>query len=173
VPVTTSYQVTIGERVLHVQLRRDGDGYLVRVDDSEERPVQLGTVHGVLRSLAIGARRGEVLAAVDGDSVDLSLGGVGFRAEVLDERRARLASVTAAAGPGAHARRELKAPMPGLVVKLLCQAGDTVADGQPLAVLQAMKMENELSLPRGGVVQSVPAEAGQTVEQGQVLVVLE
>ena len=72
-----------------------------------------------------------------------------------------------------HARRELRAPMPGLLVKVLCQAGDTVEAGQPLVVLQAMKMENELSLPRGGTVTGVGAEAGQTVEQAQVLVVVE
>ena len=63
--------------------------------------------------------------------------------------------------------------MPGLVVKVLCQAGDEVAAGQPLVVLQAMKMENELSLSRGGTVGQVSAQAGQTVEQGQVLVVVE
>jgi propionyl-CoA carboxylase alpha chain len=63
--------------------------------------------------------------------------------------------------------------MPGLLVKILCQVGDTIEPGQPLAVLQAMKMENELSLPRGGTVTSIGAAAGQTVEQGQVLVVVE
>ena len=63
--------------------------------------------------------------------------------------------------------------MPGLLVKVLCQVGDTIEAGQPLAVLQAMKMENELSLPRGGSVTRIGAESGQTVEQGQVLVVVE
>ena len=63
--------------------------------------------------------------------------------------------------------------MPGLLVKVLCQVGDTIEAGQPLAVLQAMKMENELSLPRGGSVTRIDAESGQTVEQGQVLVVVE
>jgi propionyl-CoA carboxylase alpha subunit len=171
-PDTTGYQVTIGERVVHVELRRQGELTYARVDGGDERPVQLGTVHGTLRSLGIGVQRAELLAARSGEAVRVCLGGLDFRADVLDARRAQLAGVAGAAGPG-HARRELKAPMPGLVVKLLCQVGDTVADGQPLAVLQAMKMENELSLPRGGVVQSVTAEAGQTVEQGQVLVVLE
>ena len=51
--------------------------------------------------------------------------------------------------------------------------GDEIQAGQPLVVLQAMKMENELSLPRGGKVTAVRVEAGQTVEQGQVLVVVE
>src|SRR4051794_40171724 len=80
--------------------------------------------------------------------VSVAIGGLELRAEVLDEAHARLASVGTSRGAG-HARRELKAPMPGLLVRLLCATGDTVEAGQPLAVLQAMKMENELSLPRG------------------------
>ena len=95
-----------------------------------------------------------------------------MRAEVLDEAHARLAQVASARG-GGHVRRELKAPMPGLVVKVLAQTGDSVEAGQPLVVLQAMKMENELSLPRGGTVSSVGVAAGQTVEAGQVLAVIE
>ena len=63
--------------------------------------------------------------------------------------------------------------MPGLVVKVLAAAGDTVEANQPLVVLQAMKMENELALPRGGKVRAVNVRSGQTVEAGQVLIALE
>jgi biotin carboxyl carrier protein len=168
----TSYQVTLGERTLRVQLRRDGDRLLVRVDDGEERPVQLGTVHGPLRWLVLGDQTTELMAALGEDGVRLAVGGLELRAEVVDEARARLASAAGGRAQG-HVRRELRAPMPGLVVKLLAQAGDVVEAGQPLVVLQAMKMENELSLPRGGTIKSIGAEPGQSVEQGQVLVVLE
>jgi biotin carboxyl carrier protein len=171
-PSTTVYQVRLGERIVRVQVRRDGERMLVRVEDGQEQPARLATVHGVLRSLELGARRTELLAARDQDEVRLVIDGVELRAEVLDEAHARLASVAGTRGAG-HARRELKAPMPGLLVKLLCAAGDVVEPGQPLAVLQAMKMENELSLPRGGTVTAISAEAGQTVEQGQVLVIIE
>lgn len=168
----TSYQVTLGERVLRVQVRRDGDRTLVRVDDGEERPVQLGTVHGPLRWLMLGDRRTELMAALGEDGVRLAVDGIEFRAEVVDEARARLASVAGSRAAG-HVRRELRAPMPGLLIKVLCQAGDAVEAGQPLVVLQAMKMENELSLPRGGTIKSIGVEPGQSVEQGQVLVVVE
>ncbi len=173
VAVTTTYQVTIGERVLRVELRRiDDDGWTVRVDDGEEQPVQIGIVHGVLHWLRRDNRRMELLARATEEDVTLSIAGLDYSARVVDEARARLASVAGGRAAG-HARRELKAPMPGLLVRLLCQPGDVVEAGQPLAVLQAMKMENELSLPRGGAVTSIHAEAGQTVEQGQVLVVIE
>ncbi|MCA1647809.1 MAG: acetyl-CoA carboxylase biotin carboxyl carrier protein subunit [Chloroflexi bacterium] len=169
---TTLYQVTLGERTLRVALRRAGDVTFVRVDDADEQPVQLGHVHGALKSLVLGQRRIELLATPNGAVVSLAIGGLEYRAEVLDEAHARLASVAGVRASG-HARHELKAPMPGLLVKILCQVGDEIEAGQPVALLQAMKMENELSLPRGGRVTSIGAAAGQTVEQGQILVVVE
>ena len=168
----TTYQVTLGERTFRVQVRREGDRVLVRLDDGEEQPARLATVHGPLRSLEISGRHTELLATRDQADVDLVIGGLAFHAEVLDEAHARLASL-AGSRTASHVRRELKAPMPGLLVKVLCAPGDTIAAGQPLAVLQAMKMENELSLPRGGTVTATPVNPGQTVEQGQVLVVVE
>ncbi|HEV7664033.1 MAG TPA: biotin/lipoyl-containing protein [Chloroflexota bacterium] len=170
--VASTYQVTIGERVLTVALRRDGIGYLVRVDDGEEQPVDIGTVDGPLHWLALGERRVDLLAAQTDNGTLLAIDGLDYRAEVVDAVRARLAAV-AGGRQGSHGRRELKAPMPGLLVKILCAAGDTVEPGQPLAVLQAMKMENELSLARGGTVSTITAEAGQTVEQGQIILTLE
>jgi len=166
------YQVTLGERVVRVELRRAGEHFFARVDDGAEQAVKLEQVHGLLRTVVVGDRRIELLATVQGDDVRLTIGGIEFEAEVLDDAHARLASVTGRRTAG-HARRELKAPMPGLLVKILCQVGDTIEPGQPLAVLQAMKMENELSLPRGGSVTAINAEPGKTVEQGQVLVVVE
>jgi propionyl-CoA carboxylase alpha chain len=169
---TTTYYVTLGDRVLRVQLRTAGEHVFARVDDGPEQPAQLDTVHGVLRSFLLGARQRELLAAATDDGVWLAIGGFEYHAEVLDDTHARLASV-AGGRAASHVRRELKAPMPGLLVKVLCSPGDQIEAGQPLAVLQAMKMENELSLPRGGTVIAVTAQAGQTVEQGQVLFTVE
>ena len=170
---TTTYQVLIGEHVLRVQLRRAADGVFVRVNDADEQPAALSPVRATAHSLVVGERRSELLAQVrEQATVRLALEGLEVRAEVVDEARAKLASLAGARAAG-HARRELKAPMPGLLVKVLCAVGDQVEAGQPLAVLQAMKMENELSLPRGGRVSSISAQEGQTVEQGQVLVAVE
>lgn len=166
------YQVTIGDHTLSVTLRRDGEQLYARVDDAEEQLVRLDRLRGPLRSLALGEHRVELLATPSAEGVQLVIGGLEYRAEVLDEVRAQLAQVVGRQ-LAHHARRELKAPMPGLVVSVLCEPGQAVEADQPLVVLQAMKMENELSLRRGGTVLSVSAEAGQTVEQGQVLVVIE
>ena len=67
----------------------------------------------------------------------------------------------------------MKSPMPGRVVRLLASAGDRVTVGQPLVVVEAMKMENELRAPADGVVKKVNVEAGAAVETGAVLIVVE
>jgi len=168
-----TYQATIDERVLRVQVRRDGDAAFVRVDDGEEVRVDLRRLHGALHTLRVDDQQIELLASVSRDGeVRMAIDGLEYAVEVVDEARARLASV-AGARSGGHARLELKSPMPGLLVKILCRVGDEIGPGQPLVVLQAMKMENELSLPRAGKVTAVRVEAGQTVEQGQALVILE
>jgi glutaconyl-CoA/methylmalonyl-CoA decarboxylase subunit gamma len=168
-----TYQVTIEDRVVKVEVRDGPGGLTVRVDDGEGISADLRQLHGVLHSVRLGEAREELMAVRrEGAEVWLALRGLQYSAEVVDEAHARLASV-AGARAGSHAHLELKAPMPGLLVRLLCAVGDEVAVGQPLAVLQAMKMENELSLPRPGKVTAVNVEAGNTVEQGQVLVVLE
>ncbi|MGI4870067.1 MAG: biotin/lipoyl-containing protein [Janthinobacterium lividum] len=65
---------------------------------------------------------------------------------------------------------ELKAPMPGLIVDIRVQSGQAVQKGDPLLVLEAMKMENILKAPADGVVSSVKAELRANVTKGQVLV---
>jgi biotin carboxyl carrier protein len=63
--------------------------------------------------------------------------------------------------------------MPGTVLRVLVQTGDTVAARQPLVVVEAMTMENELSSPRPGRVTDVQVEPGTSVEAGRLLVVVE
>jgi propionyl-CoA carboxylase alpha chain len=67
----------------------------------------------------------------------------------------------------------LLAPMPGLVLRVLAEVGAVVTAGQPLLVLEAMKMEQTVSAPAGGVVAELRAKAGEQVSTGQVLAVLE
>lgn len=64
----------------------------------------------------------------------------------------------------------IKAPMPGLIINMKVQVGDTVKAGDPLLILEAMKMENMLKSPGDGVVKSVKVKKGDTVEKNQVLI---
>lgn len=65
---------------------------------------------------------------------------------------------------------DLKAPMPGLIADIKVNEGDEVEAGQPLLILEAMKMENLIKAPGKGVVKSIPVKKGQSVEKNQVLI---
>jgi acyl-CoA carboxylase subunit alpha len=67
----------------------------------------------------------------------------------------------------------LLAPMPGLVLRVLAEPGTAVTAGQPILVLEAMKMEQTVSAPADGVLAELHAKAGEQVSTGQVLAVLE
>jgi biotin carboxyl carrier protein len=64
----------------------------------------------------------------------------------------------------------IKAPMPGLIIDLRVKDGDLVKAGDPLLILEAMKMENIIKSPGEGVVKSVKVKKGAGVEKGQVLI---
>jgi biotin carboxyl carrier protein len=65
--------------------------------------------------------------------------------------------------------KDIKAPMPGLVVNVLIKEGDEVVKDTPLFVLEAMKMENMIKSPVDGVIKKVNTIKGQAVEKGMIL----
>ncbi len=68
---------------------------------------------------------------------------------------------------------EIKAPLPGAILKVIARSGDSVQEGDVLILMEAMKMETEIKAPRAGKVGSVRVDVGATVNPGQVLVTLE
>ena len=67
---------------------------------------------------------------------------------------------------------QLESPMPGVILRYLVEVGQEVKQGDPVAVLEAMKMENTLPAPRDGSIQSLPVEPGQTVVKGDLLAII-
>jgi len=65
------------------------------------------------------------------------------------------------------------APMPGIVVSLKVKVGDSVSLGQPLCILEAMKMENEITASKAGVVKEIHVSEGSSVSQGQLIIRIE
>lgn len=95
-------------------------------------------------------------------SIASALGNLSFTIE----RGASARDLDRRAGAG----KTIKSSMPGRVVRVLCKAGDLVAVGQPLIVLEAMKMENEICAPIAGRVEQVDAIPDKKVETGESLV---
>jgi acetyl/propionyl-CoA carboxylase alpha subunit len=130
--------------------------------DLEGTPVQVVTIGSMVHRVVVqrGAVRGAYVLWIDGWR---------FAVEALDERARAIrdlsAASAAAAGPA-----PLIAPMPGLVVRVLINTGSEVVAGQPLVVMEAMKMENELRAPASGRVTGVRVKPGDAVEKGAVLV---
>lgn len=101
-------------------------------------------------------------------TVRLRIGAHIYVVELQDER-SRLMH-TLGLGSAASKVREIKAPMPGMVLNILVKAGDMVKKNDPVLVLEAMKMENMIKAPGDALVNAVHAEKGRAVEKGQLLV---
>lgn len=105
-------------------------------------------------------------------SIDVILDGELFTVTIKDELDQMLDKM----GFGSSASKqikEIKAPMPGLVLEINVQAGDAVTQGSKLLILEAMKMENSILIPVDATIKKVNVTKGQAVEKGQVLVKLE
>lgn len=124
-------------------------------------------------------RLGQVALGMDGKSFAVSIEGGAHSCTVnvagqlhsveIEDERERAAH---AADEGRRGGGEVKSVMPGVVLKLLVAEGDAVESGQPLLILEAMKMQNEIAAHCAGEVASIRVEEGQAVNSGSVLVVL-
>lgn len=116
--------------------------------------------------LTYGGRTTSFAAARDGGTLWLGQGG---RAWALSEHvRAEGGAASTAAGDGV-----LRSPMPGTVLAVKAAEGDLVEAGQPLVVVEAMKMEHTVTAPLAGVVAQLPVRAGAQVALDAVLAVIE
>ena len=170
---STTYQVELDGQTIVVAVIDREDGRYIRVGDGPERRVEIviSRDDGELGVL-VGSELVRGLVGQHPDGVTVALAGHSVSARVVDERAARLASA-AAAGRPRQIDTAIRAPMPGLVVGIPVEVGQTVTRGTTLVVLSAMKMQNELTAPSDGVVKEVLVSAGQTVDQRQVLIRLE
>lgn len=124
-----------------------------------------------LYSLLIDNQSMELVVEETQQGYRVSFGSRAFDVRVADERQLKLAGGRGAL-EAAGGEIQVKAPIPGLVVRVLIRTGDTVKAGQPIIILEAMKMENELRAVREGIVGDVRVKAGERVEQGMVLLVI-
>ncbi|HEY6082203.1 MAG TPA: acetyl-CoA carboxylase biotin carboxyl carrier protein subunit [Chitinophagaceae bacterium] len=92
---------------------------------------------------------------------------------VIEEPVDRLLKKMGIKAGAVHKVNEIRASMPGLVLKVLVVAGQSLKKGDPVLILEAMKMENVLKAASDAVVRSVKAVEKTAVEKGQVLIVLE
>jgi 3-methylcrotonyl-CoA carboxylase alpha subunit len=159
-------QITLreGEEEFTVVLRGRRNGWLAELaDDSLEVDGKL-TEPGELAA-EIAGRRVNALAAVKPGELTLLFNGRRYRFGIGEQRDEGRRAENAAG--------RLTAPMPGRVLAVLVEPGARVRRGDPLLVLEAMKMEHSIAAPADGVVKEVHFQAGQQVEEGARLMSLE
>src|SRR5690606_17115513 len=152
-----------GDHEHEVSVEYAGESFTARVGDESICVGRLrhDPASGALRGL-VGERAFDLGFALDGETLYL------FDAD--GPIRLHWASPLAHAGDAAAEPGGLTAPMPGKVVALLVAAGESVARGQPLVVIEAMKMEHTISAPAGGKVTDLRCGVGEQVAEGAVLV---
>jgi pyruvate carboxylase subunit B len=156
---------TIGVDLETTGVSIGGEMLQARVAELEGTPVRLVTIGNEVHRVVV--RRGETRGRYT-----LWVDGFRYEVEALDERTRAIRELSrASAGPPGPA--PLKAPMPGLVVRVAVQSGDVVIAGQGLVVMEAMKMENELRASSPGRVKAVHVQPGTAVDKGALLIELE
>jgi biotin carboxyl carrier protein len=158
-----TYEVTIDgtTRVVQVERLRDGmlqvtlDGVASRIDLQRPSPEAL--------QMLIDGESWECGCVPAGDGYMVDVRGVSVQVDVVDPRRRPLKLGGGAAGG------LITTAMPGRVVRVLAAPGDVVRKGQPLLVVEAMKMENEIKSPTDGTLAEVWVAEGQAVETGAKL----
>jgi biotin carboxyl carrier protein len=162
----------LGEREIAVAVEQAGGAWRVAVDGRDAVAVDAVEIHpGTWSIIADGV---SLLIDVDrrGARTTLLAGGEEVTFDLVDARRHRLAQAVAQSGRGVARGEVVRAPIAGKVVKVLVTAGQEVAAGQGVAMLEAMKMENELKAERGGTVETVHVQPGQSVDSQAPLVTL-
>ena len=163
------YHVTLGARTWLVELA----GSRVLVDGTPWEAHFAGVPGTPLHHLLLGEHSWTV-ASQPLDGVGrwaLGLAGERYEVDVIDDRTREIQALTGRRKPP-EGGGVMRAPMPGLVIRVAVAPGDQVAAGAGLVVVEAMKMENELRAARPAVVAEVHVKPGQAVEKGEPLVTL-
>ncbi len=126
--------------------------------------------------------------STNGNLADVTVNGVSYQVEMENAMPAAPAQVApaqtaahqapvqaAAPAPAAKPAGEGKpvtSPLPGVIIEVSVKEGDTVAAGQKIAVLEAMKMENEIQADRAGVVTKINVSKGDSILEGAAIVTI-
>lgn len=157
-------------RPLELESLKPGDPWQVASGDADVRETGPG-----LFSVLHKGKSHTVLVQKEDEgtgTVKMRVGGGTYSVKLEDER-SRLVQLLGLDKLKGAVLKELKAPMPGLVLQVLVKAGDRVKKNDPLLVLEAMKMENVIKCTGDAVVRTVHAQERSAVEKGQLLLSFE
>jgi len=157
------YTVTIDSATHPLKVLIDGQPvetfYSTRADNSQIQ-------------LLMNNRSYDVEVAKQNGNYSVFIYGREFSLYAEDERLAKIREVAGMDSAG-DSHKELIAPMPGLITKLLKQPGDMVAKGESIIIVEAMKMENEIKAVNDGTIKEIKVSEGQSIDKNAVMVIFE
>ncbi len=159
------YLTIVNNEQYEIEIQKDGS-LLV---NGEQREVDFLSLGPSLYSLLMNDQSWQIVIDEDGGRKAVMMRGRMYEAQVLDERALLM---TQRKGGLGVVSGEVRSPMPGLIVAVPVEVGQSVQQGETIAILESMKMQNELKSMIDGVVQSIHCEAGQTIDKGAVLVIV-
>jgi 3-methylcrotonyl-CoA carboxylase alpha subunit len=158
------FDLAVGSVQHHASLHRAHDGALALVVDGQTLPFACRSLGSERHDVTLGDQRWTLSVYAQGERITVFAPHGSLVLHEIDP--------LAHAGEGA-AEGRLAAPMPGKVVAFLAQVGDRVKAGQPLAVMEAMKMEHTIAAPRDGTIAELLYAVGDQVAEGGELLRLE
>ena len=138
----------------------DGRQYVLECSEPESNVFLLKTDNKIYEA---------VVSPSLSNSFHVRVGGNEFDIRIIDPKRLRGSSGQGEASEGSS---EIRTAMPGKVVRIVTPSGTEVKKGDPVIVVEAMKMQNEMKSPKDGIVKDIRASEGSTVNAGDVLAVI-
>jgi biotin carboxyl carrier protein len=151
-----------------VELASTNGKIAASIDGSALEADAIEVANGIY-SVIVGGRSFEVRVEKFGEDVRVAINGNEYAIRVSDPRKWQR-NRSAAASP--EHRQNVVAPMPGRVVRVLVKAGETLASGQGIVVVEAMKMQNEVRSPKAGKVERLLVKEGQALNAGDAIAVV-
>ncbi|KAM6178493.1 propionyl-CoA carboxylase alpha chain [Rhynchocyon petersi] len=166
--------VKLDNEIHNVTASNRGSTFTVEVDGSKLNVTSTWNLASPLLSVNVdGTQRTiQCLSREAGGNMDIQFLGTVYKMHILSKIAAKLSKFMLEK-VGEDTSSVLRSPMPGAVVAVSVQPGDTVVEGQEICVIEAMKMQNSMAAGKTGKVKSVHCKAGDTVGEGDLLVELE
>jgi len=164
--------VEINHRIFVITLPSDGKSGIAVIDGTEVPFDFCPGSAGSPASLLIDGRCYSVDTVPDEGEWVVRTNERDLRAMVTDESRERRKSISLGTKQKETASCKIKAPMPGLIIKLEVEKGMFVEKGAGIVIIEAMKMENEIKASQSGIISEISVIKGQTVEKGQNLITI-
>jgi 3-methylcrotonyl-CoA carboxylase alpha subunit len=161
---SVDYRYQVGSAIKTVRIERNVDSYTISVDE-KTYTVEVDRLAPGECIFRVDGQPRRAHVASDKQNAYVAINGEAYTLTRVDTTKAKRRTTSAS-------ENSLTASMPGQVVRILVNEGDHVERGQPLILLEAMKMEIRITAPHDGKIARVMCSAGQIVERGQPLIEL-